>query len=279
MTDFSNSKHGNGAVYPDAVVDTAWEFAEPLITAEKVIQLHLWGIPLVTRIKNPLTNKPDVMDPTTIKEYVIQAVALAETESNVDIFPRTYNERHPYDQKAMESFGYFMVRHGPVSSVESLAVVSSDGINVWNVPPQWMDGGYLAQRQINIMPFAVAAQSGVAVPVTSPVGAGLLPNLFKFSFVPGMFNIAYTSGFKDAKVPKIVNQLIGTIAAMEILSQLQTTYVYASSVSIGVDGFSQGVGQNTNPYVQRLQELADKRRWLVRRIMRLFNQGLFSDNV
>ncbi len=280
MSDYTLSKEAYGETLPTNLIATAWQKTGPLVTPLEVVQTHLFNIPLISRFKNPLTGEYDVMDEPYIQKQIVQAIALAELETGLDIMPDQYMERHPYDQKAMESFGYFVVNHRPCVSVESLGVVSSDNINVWNVPLAWIDPGYLQYGQINMVPFAVATTSGIAAPVTQPVGAGLLPSLFRFSWVPGLFTIKYTTGFKDGKIPVIVNHLIGVITACEILSQLATTYAYITSQSMGIDALSQSSSGPGNAIYQiRLQELMDKRRWLTHKISRLFMLGFQFNNV
>lgn len=278
--DYTDSKNGLGSVFPDGMVETGWDATEPLISPDKMVRLHLKGIPLVSKLKNPLTGKPDVWQPDDLKEHILEAVSIAELEGGFDIFPRQYKERHAYDQKAMEAFGYFTVRHRPASSVEELAVTSSDGVNVWTVPNAWIESGYLHQGQVNMMPFAVAAQSGVTVPVTGPVGMGLLPGLFKFSWVPALWQITYTAGFKDGKVPRIVNQLIGVVAAMEVLSAIAPTYAQSNSTSLSLDGLSQSIsGPGQDIWETRLKQLGEKRKWLIKKLQRQLGLGLIVDNV
>lgn len=281
MADYTTSKPGFGGMMPENAIETSWDNAEPLITPEKLLTLHLFGIPMVSAIRNPLTGKPDRYTPEILKEYIVEAVALAEAEiGSFSIFPRQHTERHPYDQPLQNSFGYSVVRNRPVASIEKLAVASSDGINVWDVPLAWIDTGYLHQGQINLIPFAIAGLSGVTIPVTSPVSMGLLPSLFKFPWVPALWNITYTTGFKDGAIPRVLNQLIGVIAAMEILSQLATTYARSQSSSLGIDGLSQS--QSTpgpELFNTRLEMLGDKRKWLISKIKRSFGLGFFVDNV
>lgn len=280
MSDFTNTKAAPGATIQTDAVETTWQDGAPLITPTEVRELHLFGIPLFSAIKDPRTGKPQEVTDPLLAQYINEAVSLAEAEAGIEIFPRSHNERHPYDQQLANAFGYMMTRHRPVQSVESLAIVSSDGISVWSVPLVWLDLGYLARGQIHVMPFAVAAQSGVSIPITSPVGQGLLPSLFRFNWVPGLWTIKYTSGFKNSVIPKIVNQLIGVVAAMEVLSMLATTLARVQSSSLGIDGLSQSLSTpGPQIYQVRLEYLADKRKWLTSRIKKSLGLGLFVDSV
>jgi hypothetical protein len=245
-----------------------------------LVRFHLFGIPLVSAIKDPITRHAQRLIPEDIKDYITEAVGLAELELGIDIFPKQYSEGQPYDQPAQNSFGYMILRHRPVESFQDLAVTSSDGIQVWDVPLAWVSTDYLRQGQINLVPFAVSAQSGTTIPLGAPVGAGLLPNFFRFTWVPALWRTTYTTGFKNGKIPRVVNQLIGTIAAMEILSNLASTYARQMGGSLGIDGLSQSSSSpGAQIFMPRLTDLAAKRKWLVGRIKSLYNLRIIVDNV
>jgi hypothetical protein len=274
------SKGGQGAVYPDNALESGFADGEPLITPEILRGRHLFGIPLVSALRDPVTHTVQRMEDPLIKDFIHRAVALAEAETGLDIFPRQYKERQPYDRPAQMSFGYMVLRHRPATSVQELAVVSSDGVNVWGVPLQWIDTGYLHQGQINLIPFAVGSTSGTAVTLATPSGAGLLPQFLNANWVPGFWNAKYTAGFPDGVIPIAVNELIGTVAAMEILSALATTYARVTSASLGIDGLSQSQSfPGAEIFLPRLQDLAQKRKWLVSKLKRIFGLGIVVDNV
>lgn len=280
MSDYTNSKEGIGSLLPDGAVETSWDDAGPLITPAQVRSMHLFGIPLVSAIKNPYTGKPDVVDDPLLHQHIISAVSLAELESGFEIFPRAHQEKVPYDQPAHDSFGYMVLRQRPVSSIQKLCISSTDGVNIWEVPLAWIETANLHQGQLNIAPLAVAAQQGTTVPLTASGYTGLMPSLFRFTWVPALWMVHYTTGFKEGRIPASVNQLIGVIAAMEILSMLAITYSRSSSSSLSIDGLSQSVS-TPGPalFDTRLQSLGEKRKWLVSKLKRQFGLGMFSGNV
>jgi hypothetical protein len=94
-----------------------------------------------------------------------------------------------------------------------------------------------------------------------------------------MFEVVYTTGFKEGAIPKTINQLIGVIAAMETLSLLATTYSRTTSSSLGIDGLSQSLstpGQEI--FKQRMEELGAKRKWLTSRLQARFNTSFVIEN-
>ena len=282
MADYSDSRRAPGAIYPDSAIETGWQDLEPLLSPQKLRTIHLFGIPLVSAIKNPFTGRPDVMTDDVLKEHILEAAAIAESElggGDFNIFPRQFQERHPYDQVQMDSFGYIQLRHRPVVSVESFAVQSSDGVNIWTVPKEWIEPGYLHRGQLHVIPFAVASASGATLPLSGTTGLALLPSLFRFHWIPALWSIKATAGWEDSLIPKIVNQLIGTVAAMEILSNLAITYARSQSSSLSIDGLSQS-SSTPGPelFAIRMRELGEKRKFLIKKISRSCGLGLFTDN-
>jgi len=258
-----------------------WNDAVPLITPTQLRRIHLFGIPLVSAIKNPLTGRPDAMDDDLLKEYITEAVGLVEMEGGFDIFPRQYQERAAYDAAEQHSFGFMKVRHRPAFSVEELSIADAAGTNVYEVNIDWVEKGLLHQGQINVVPFAMSAQGGGILPLTSLSGnVGLLPAPFRSHWVPSLWQIKYTSGWTAGALPRVVNQLIGTAAAMEVLSMLATTYARNNSSSLSIDGLSQSTSTpGPNLFDPRLKMLADKRKFLVKKLQRAMGLGFFSDNV
>lgn len=266
---------------PVNVTDMEFDESEPLIGPKDVVNLHLRGLPLVSAIKDPRTGQFQTFDdPDYLKAMIKEAVGLVELEGGFDVFPHKYSERRPYDLPEQNKFGFMQMDHRPIHSIQSLAIVSSDNVNVWDVPLNWIETGNIQGGQINLVPFAVAAQSGTTVPVVGPVGMGLLPSLFKFAWVPALWMVKYTTGFKDGMLPIALNHLIGLVAAMEILSQLAATYSRANSMSLNIDGLGQSISTpGPELYLARIKELGEKRRWMVKKIQRQWQLGFVVNNV
>jgi hypothetical protein len=279
--DYSDTKPGLGRVFPDNEVEATFEFHEPLIGPEKLKDLHLFGIPLVSAVPDPITGKPDVLTPPKIQGHIIEAVALAEFESGLDIFPHQYEEKLPFDKAEYDSFGYMMLRHRPVSSLEHLSVVMSDQTEIYDIPPAWTDIGQLHTGQLNLIPLTIAMKSGTVVPLTTSAGGATFLSIFgNRPWLPSFFQCTYTTGFPKSQIPKVVNQLIGCVAAMEILSLLATTYSRSTSSSLSFDGISQSVSTpGPEIFTQRLKELGEKRRFLIKKLQRFYGVGILLGNV
>jgi hypothetical protein len=279
--DYTDSKPGLGKVYKENAVTSDWIDEEPLITPKKLREVHLWGIPLVSNIRDPFTKKPAVMDDVLLKQHIIEAVALGEAESKTEIFPRQYVESQAFDRAAYDSFGYMQLRHRPVLSLESMTVTPSNEMPVFQIPLDWISTQLLHLGQIALIPLTIATKGGSVVPLTSsPGGATFLSIFGNKPWIPMFFEVRYTAGFKDAVLPKIINQYVGCIAAMEVLSLLATTYSRSNSTSLSLDGMSQSIGTpGMEIYKQRMQELSDKRKWILGRVKAAANMSFIVDNV
>ena len=278
MADYTKSK--GRTLYPDNTLETSWNRLEPLITAEEVRVGHLFGIPLYSGIRDPKTGVAQEMTDPLIAKIIERAVSLAEEETNLDIFPVQHNARMAFDLQEYQSFGFFKLPLRPVNSIQSLKVVPSNDVPVYDVPLEWVDTGGLTYGQINIIPLTIGTNASGYQPVQSAGGSVFLSVFANRQWMPFFWEITYTTGFPDGKLPRTVNELIGAIAAMEILSMLAATYARSSSTSLGLDGLSQSVsGPGPQIYVQRIQELAEKRKWLVKKLKTAYGTTMFSNNV
>lgn len=281
MASFENSEPGLGGTGEDGVVESEWLDSVPLITPNQLRSRMLNGIPLVSGWVDPDTRKRHRMDNDEIKDFIIEAASLAQTESGLNIFPKIYKEKHAFDKPAYESYGYMQLRHRPIASVEALKIVPSNGLAIFTVPKSWIDPGYLHQGQINLIPFTAAiASGGMQVMQTAEGGFAFLALFGHNPWIPSFWEVDYTSGYQHGLLTRAANQLIGTIAAMEILSNLATTWAKVTSQSLSLDGISQSQsGPGPQLFEPRLKFLAEKRRWLIKKLQRQVNLGFIVDNV
>ena len=281
MADYTYSKEGLGRVSPENAIEVAFEDLEPLITPERIRKEHLLGVPLVSGAKDPITKQYYVIQNDDIKTFIVNAVSLAQLESKIDMFPVQYREKQAFDRCEYQSWGYFQLRHRPVSSIEQLTVTTSSETPVYQVPLEWIDVGYLHVGQFNILPLTISVKEGQIVPLLAgPGGSAFLALFGGQSFIPAFWEAVYTTGFKDGKLPKAVNQYIGVIASMELLSQLAATHARSTSTSLSLDGTSQSVGGlGPELYNNILAQLASKRKWLMTRLKALYGQSILTSNV
>lgn len=279
MADYTLTKSGVGRTAPDNAVEVTWRKVEPLITPEQVRNRHLFGIPLVSAMKDPITGRPQVYTDDLIRDTIERAVALAEADTGIDIFPQQNKEKLPFQQQDYAMFAYCRVQRRPVASIEQFSITPPDGLNLYNIPLEWVEMANAHVGQINLIPLGNAIAYGSPADMGSG-GALFLNVLGNQPWVPAFWQVTYTSGFPDGMLPKMVNELVGTIAAMEVLSLLAATYGKSSSHSLSIDGLSQSIS-TPGPAIfqQRMTELAEKRKKLVKKLKTTYGLNLFSGDV
>lgn len=280
-----DSKGTAGLVFPDgADNDSAqanWSRLSPLITPPEVINKHLFGIPLISGTKDPDTKKAARYTPEMIRDKIDDVIANVELETGITIFPVQRTRKFAFDLNEYRSFGYFRMPDRPVASIETLRVTPSNDIDVYDVPLDWVETAYLHLGQLNIIPLTVAlTKQGTLVPTSTAGGALMLAILGHSSWVPAFWKMEYTAGFPSGMLPKVLNDLVGTITAIEVLSQLASTYARNSSGSLGIDGMSQSVSTpGPEIFTRRIQDLEKKRALITKKLKAYYGTTLFSSNV
>jgi hypothetical protein len=277
-----------GAVYPlnNIQADQSWEELEPLITPEKVKSLHLFGVQLVSAMRDAVTQKNDVFPMTQMAEMIDYAVATAELETGLTILPRKFDKGIPFDPQEYRSYGYIQLPMRPIASIQEISIKIANNQTLWNVPLDWVGTTNLVWGQLNILTvgvLGVVTDTGNKQVIQDQAANAMLLNaLFGQggSWIPEFWRIKLTAGFPDGRVPKVINELIGTITAMEVLGLLATTYARSNSQSLSVGGLSESTGGlGPNLFDARLKQLEAKKAKLIKRIRNEYNLLFFSSNV
>lgn len=270
-------------VYPQQAVDgQEWSRTEALLTPDLFVQRFLRGVPLVSRLKNPLTGKPDVWTPAILQDAILRAVAQVEIQTGVEVFPVQHDEPIPFDRVNFETYGYFRLKHRPVLSIDQLSIRPANNVQgslVWPVPKEWISFQNADKGQINIVPL-VAANTQVFYQAQTTNGAAFIMTfLTAIPFVPSFWQCLYTTGFAEGNIPKVLNELVGCTAAIEILGEIAATNIY-SSYSMGIDGMSQGQsGDGPRVFETRIKQLEDRRRMLEQKFKAIYGVKLAMGNI
>jgi hypothetical protein len=168
-----------------------------------------------------------------------------------------------------------------VASIESMTVTPSDELDIYEVPLDWIETGNLHRGQVNLIPLTIAlTKQGSLTPTATTGGALMLSLLGYSSWVPAFWKVKYTVGFPSGKVPKVVNNLIGCVAAIEVLSLLASTYAKNQSGSLSIDGMSQSISTpGPQIFTQRIADLTAKRVLLTKKLKTWAGLTLFSASV
>jgi hypothetical protein len=247
---------------------------EPLITPAKLRSRFLKGI---------LEKFPSLsFSNDELKDRINLAINDIELELKSPVFAEQFSERVPFDYNLYKHYIHIRTSHGPILSVEDFSIISSDGNNLFRIPPEWIDMGQAHQRQLNVIPLLGAYGSTSVQGAVAPGGiAYLLIIQRQANFVPSYWTIEFTAGLcKDAgQVPVVINNLIGIYAALDILSGIAPNNVN-TSVSLGQDGISQS-SSNPGPMIfqTRMAELEKRKLALLGQLRRVFGQKYFITNI
>ena len=284
MPIFTGGKSITGGMYPANSIASVLGRLEPLITPEQLKSRYLKGIQMTLRIKDPETGKPYKIMDEELKDYIQKAIDTAEQETGLSFFPTQFSNKLPFQKQDWEAFGYLQLPHRPISSIESMTVRLSDGSDVFTFPTTWLETANLLHGQMNLLPLAFQdTEAGTGV-VGGDVGGGgtavFFNSLWGRPWVAALFNVVYTAGFPDGMMPNMVNDLIGTIAAMRVLSMIAAAYSTSTSVSLGMDGMNQSTsGPGPQRFALRMTELGADRKLSVRKLKKLCGTSFVAGTV
>jgi len=274
MVDFTDSKVASQGNYPVEVKETSGLTTriETLITPEHLKSRYLKGV--------------DVSDYTQdeLKDEIMMAINEFELLSGLTVNPVQHTEVLPFDASAYRSFVYTKTNNGPIQSVQSFTIESSDEKVIYPLPTIWLDMRLAHRRQINIIPLLTANTISTANVGLVGGGAGaflFLRALGNINWMPAFWRITYTAGIckEEGKMPVVVNQVIGMIAAIEILQAKQAQIVHTSQ-SLGQDSISQSSsGAGTQTYQTRIEGLEAKKEALMKKIKSKFFSKYFLSNI
>lgn len=282
MADYSRAKATQGSVFPDRAVDAQdWKRVEPLLTPDQLRMRFLFGIPLYSFIPDPVTGERAEITNDLLKDFIERSVSEVELATNLTIFPVQFNERHPYDRNFWQSFGYIRMEHRPIISVDTFAFTPATGNDIFQVNPDWIDNANFHKGQINLIPFvpAVAANFVQSSGGGTASGFAYLQVIQGLTWIPALVKVLFTAGFPNGEIPKVVNELIGATAAIEVLGMLQSTN-RANSYSVGMDGGSQSISTpGPQVYQPRIEALMEKQKALINKIRNIYGFSIITSYV
>lgn len=275
MADFTDAALKT-ALWPPGGVESDWQRLEPLLSPLELKALFLAGIPLVSQMEDPITRQKMVITDDALQVHIKKAMDLAEAATGLVFMPTDISERLPLDRNEFERNGYVQVKRRPVWGVRQVTVQTPHGDDLYQLPQEWIEMGNAYRGQVNIIPlfpFGATAIIPMASAASGAAGSVFLTAIASqvSPWTAAYFNIRYVTGFKDGLVPSLVNELVGTIAAIRILSMLGVTYGKTNSVSVGLDGMSQSVSTpGPNIFQGRINDLKEEKDAFVNKLKTLF---------
>jgi hypothetical protein len=264
----TGTKTSGTAVYPVHAQQTSGLLTrcEPLLATDKFKRLFLKGIPL--RFRNG-----DVITDTDITETLNWAMNEVELMVGSTIIREAFMHKVPFDYPLYKNYIHVMSEKGPIISLESLAIVSADDNNIFSIPPTWVECTNFSKRLINVIPLLAAYGVNQVGGAVGNAGIAFLTVMDGLNWVPAYWQINYTAGMSntEGQVPVPVNELIGTVAAISILSMIAATFIF-NSQSQSQDGISQSSsGPGPNVYVRRIEDLEKRRETLKKQLRSIFS--------
>jgi hypothetical protein len=241
----------------------------PLLSPKRLKKKYLFGVPM----KAPLTG--DEIDEDDLKDFIKSAISEFELEVRIPVAPVRITDQIDYERADDTALGAKRLTRWPLLKVESLtALLPGHHPGQETVfPTSWIEPDGDTGLVRVIARSGTEITSDINIVATPGLGGGLGPGIGPGWYVsgvkswPNMWRITYLAGFDHDKVPDIVNHCIGVMAAYQLLSQLGPALFPFNSLSVGIDGMSQGQG-NAGPQwlAQRMQELAMERDRLVQEL-------------
>ncbi len=268
MADMTHSKSYGTSMYPVHCLHTSnlMRRCEPLLTPEQLRSRFLKGIPLFFA-------NGDTFSDDDLKDRIYLASNQVELDLKTTLVREQRQEKLPFKQEDYKAYIHLTAEQGPIVSIEQLAIVSADKNTIFEIPPTWIETTNFAKRIINVIPLLAAYGVNSVQGAVGNAGIAFLTVIDGLNWVPAYWQIKYTSGIsnKEGSVPTNVNELIGIVAAIDMLSQIAATFIHTSQ-SQSQDGISQSSsGPGPRIYMIRIEELQKKREKIEAQLRNIFS--------
>lgn len=210
---------------------------EPIIDVAKLKGTYLFGV--IVRNRETGQNLPD----DVYQQFIDNAVSMLEHFLDISISPvKNFIEYKDYRLNDYADWGYFYLNNYPVKAIRALQLVyfrDEDGNPqiVQTIPNNWLR----LQAHDGIVRLIPNARFPANLQI-SQTGA-YFPEILRSQFVPHLWQITYDYGFDPGCVPVLLNQAIGTIAAIQTLIVGGHLIIGAgiAATSISLDGLAQSI--------------------------------------
>ena len=273
-----NPVKSNPGVLNMGQIQPGFERVEPLISVDKLKRQFLFGIPLVSQLTG------EEMTDDTIKEIIAQAVSDFETATRVPVSPVRIKDRFDFRRPDDLAFSTRQLTRWPVIEVEALHALfpgRMDGRTMPNIDPVNDPENQAASQEIEYPSSWIEIEGDSGLMRIIPKSGSLVNADISFIATtgyrsillgglkewPSLWRVTYRAGFDQDKIPGVVNKLIGTFAAIQVISNCYPALSPANSFGIGLDGMSQSIGiQLAQLLMARINDLVQDRDRLINQI-------------
>ena len=212
----------------------------PLIDVQQLKRDYLFGINVMDQEGNPLSDE-------SYRVFLDNAISTLEHQLDINITPTNVTESKDYRLNDYSDWGFMYLNEYPVIKLISLEMVYFENAanqpeTIQTIPTEWIR----LQDMDGIIRLIPNARFPANLQVDN--SGNFFPEVLRSNMVPNLWRINYISGFSDGKVPNIINQAIGMMAAIQAmnLGGIQVFGPGVASKSIGLDGMSQSISTTVN---------------------------------
>jgi len=232
---YRNTKDGSLS-QPSVAVLGEGLMIRQFLTVEQLKARYFFGVSLTDDEGNEL---PDA----TFAHFILQAIRWFEHQIDIPILPQTFIDNHDYHRSAYEAFNFLQLDNYPLISVEEFRVQYPSGQTVIVYPAEWIRINK-EKGQIQAVPTA-----GTLSEFLIGQGGTFLPAVYNgMHYLPHLFQVYYTAGFEEGKVPANIVDLIGMFASFGPLNVFGDLIAGAgiANISLSMDGLSQSIGTTSS---------------------------------
>lgn len=231
---------------------------EPLVTVKLLKQTYLFGIHIVDRVTG------EEFSDEAYQQYIDNAVSMMEHYLDISISPvNNFVEYKDYRINDYADWGYMYLNNYPVRAIRKIEMVyfrDEDGAPqvVQQIPNNWLR----LQAHDGIVRMIPNAKFPANLQISQT--GSYFPEILRSQFVPHLWQITYDYGFENGCVPTLLNQAIGTIAAIQALIVGGHLILGAgiAGTSISLDGLSQAIqttqSAENSGYSSVIKDYSDK---------------------
>ncbi len=272
----NNSKTSSNATYPiDAYGDSdTFSRCEPLITPQVLREDWLFAIPLTDKATNSkITDE-------TLKRAIQRAIGDLELSLKINIAPMARKTKLPFDYNLYIRNGYLECPWKPISRIISLSIEDASFNTMYEFPAGVIETNKLYQGLITFGPVTTATSNGQSLNLANG-GNGvllLLQQMWQQS-IAQFYMLDCVTGFPEDRMPSPINELIGIMAAIDIIGRIYPLFRNGSQ-SLSHDGISQSTSTQMVQIIGlRLTELKEKREKLLKQIKGLYYNSIMVSNI
>lgn len=234
-----------------------------VLSVGQLKDVFLTGIDLTT---DGVTPYPDAMFEWGIKA----AIDWLESQLDIKVLPTRYVERYDYYRRDLEEWGLFRLRRCPI--IDDLRGATLPNVNLTRVRVIWPSQTTALEFDQSWIQIREEAGQLRLVPASGSIGTMLLTAGGAFlpmlaggrDFMPDLFEISYTAGFRLGSLPYDLREMIGkraTFGPLLLAGDAIMGQGVASS-SLSIDGLSQSISTRASSqggvYAARIKQYAEE---------------------